>query len=86
MTAEKEFQPIISEQLWAQAVGAEMLKIAKAQDWQQAVESLAVRLLEDIQAILDDDRLDDPTCFVRMEEVLTRWNQAGLRSVRHRGE
>lgn len=84
MVAEREFQPTISEQLWAQAVGEEMLKVAKTQGWRQEVESLAVRLLEDIQAILDDDSLDDAACFVRMEEVLARWSQAGLRTVRHR--
>lgn len=61
-----------------------MLKIAKAQDWERDVDSHAVRLLAEIQALLDDDRLDDPTCFQRMEDVLEKWNRAGLRTTRHR--
>ncbi len=79
----KEFYRDISDGLWAQAVGEQMLKIAKAQDWKQDVDSRAVRLLAEIQALLDDDRLDDPTCFRRMEDVLEKWNQAGLRTTRH---
>ncbi len=84
MDTEKEFCPDVSDGLWAQAVGEQMLKIAKAQDWERDVDSQAVRLLAEIQALLDDDRLDDPTCFQRMEDVLEKWNRAGLRTTRHR--
>ena len=48
------------------------------------MDSRAVRLLEEIQALLDDERLDDSTCFARMEEVLAAWNRAGLCANRHR--
>ncbi len=84
MGTEKEPYLNVSDGLWAQAVGEQLLKIAKAQDWKQDMDSRAIRLLEEIQALLDDERLDDPTCFARMEEVLAAWNQAGLRTSRHR--
>ncbi len=83
MDTEKEFCPDVSDGLWAQAVGEELLKIAKARDWARDVDSRAVRLLGEIQALLDDDRLDDPTCFQRMEDVLEKWNRAGLHTTRH---
>lgn len=79
----EEFYPNISDGLWAQAVGEQMLKIAKAQGWKRDVDFRAVRLLGEIQALLDDDRLDDPTCFRRMEDLLEKWNRAGLRTTRH---
>ncbi len=84
MDTGKEFCPDVSDGLWAQALGEQMLKIAKAQDWERDVDSRAVRLLTEIQTLLDDDRLDDPTCFQRMEGVLEKWNQVGLWTTRHR--
>ena len=84
MGMEKEFYPCVPDALWAQAVGEQLLKIAKTQDWTRDIDSRAVRLLAEIQILLDDDRLDDPTCFERMEEVLEKWNRAGLRTARHR--
>ncbi len=83
MDTEKEFCPDVSDGLWAQVVGEQMLKIANAQDWEREVDSRAVRLLTEIQTLLDDDRLDDPTCFRRMEDLLEKWNRAGLRTTRH---
>ncbi len=79
----EELYPDVSDGLWAQAVGEQMLKIAKAQDWKRDVDSRALRLLAEIQALLDDDRLDDPACFQRMEDVLEKWNRAGLHTTRH---
>lgn len=74
----------VPDHLWAQAVGEKLLEAAKSQDWQPTVDSFAVQLLEDIQAILDDPSLDDYDCFIRIEEILAVWNRAGLRSIRHR--
>ena len=83
MEKTEPFYPNVPDALWARAVGEKMLEVAKAQEWQQAVNSLAVRLLEEIQAILDDDSLDDAACFGHMEELLAKWNQAGLYTTRH---
>ena len=73
----------IQDQIWAQAVGEVHLRTAKNQDWKEEVDTRAVRLLEEIQAVLDDDSLDDPACFRRMEELLAVWNRAGLTTIRH---
>ena len=73
----------MQDEIWAQAVGEVLLKAAKNQDWKAGVDSRAVRLLEKIQALLDDDSLDDAACFRRMEELLALWNQAGLHTTRH---
>lgn len=78
-----EFTPSVPDCLWARAVGEKLLEAAKFQDWQPIVDSFAVQLLKNIQAILDDPGLDDCGCFARMEEVLTVWNRAGLHSIRH---
>ena len=74
----------VPDHLWAQAVGEKLLEAAKSQDWQPTVDSFAVQLLEDIQAILDDPSLDDYDCFIRIKEILAVWNRANLRSIRHR--
>ena len=73
----------IQDGIWAQAVGEVLLKAAKNQSWKEEVDTRAVRLLQEIQEALDDDNLDDPDCFHRIEELLTVWNNAGLRSNRH---
>lgn len=78
-----KFVPSVPDRLWAQAVGETLLEAAKSQDWQKSVDSLAVRVLEELQGILDDPALDDCGCFARMEEILAAWNRAGLRSIRH---
>lgn len=79
-----ELIPSVPDCLWAQAVGEKLLEAAKSQDWQKSIDSLAVRVLEELQTILDDPALDDCDCFARMEEVLAAWNRGGLRSTRHR--
>lgn len=43
----------------------------------------ALRILEEIQRTLDDDTLDDPTCFKRIEKILTVLETNFLGSTRH---
>lgn len=83
MATEKEFQPMISERLWAMAVGETVLKVAKNQSWLEQVESKAIRLLGELQLVLDDRSLDDATCLQRMDQVLEKWHGAGLDTARH---
>lgn len=83
MKTEKEFQPHISERLWAMAVGQTVLKAAKSQDWLEPVETRAIQLLNELQLLLDDRELDDAACFQRMEQVLRKWDSAGLHTIRH---
>lgn len=35
------------------------------------------RALEDIRAVLDDDTLDDPSCFQRIERIVTVYEALG---------
>ena len=46
-------------------------------------ELCAVQLLRRIKEILDDEALDDPTCFQRIDAIVSAWHEAGLSSDRH---
>lgn len=83
MAGNEDIFDVILDGLWAQEVGENILKIAKGQSWARGVETRAIRLLARIQALLDNEKLDDATCLQRMDEVLNAWRDAGLRSTRH---
>lgn len=40
-----------------------------------AMERLAIQTLEDIRQILEDTRFDDPTCFQRIDGLVTTFYQ-----------
>lgn len=46
-------------------------------------ELCAVQLLRRITEILDDEAPDDPTCFQRIDAIVSAWHEAGLSSDRH---
>ena len=46
-------------------------------------ERSAISLLCQIKEILDDDTLDDPTCFQRIAAIVTAFQDAGLSTRRH---
>ena len=46
-------------------------------------ELCAVQLLRRIKEILDDEALDDPTCFQRIDAIVSVWHEAGLETDRH---
>ena len=46
-------------------------------------ELCAVQLLRRIKEILDDEALDDPTCFQRIDAIVSAWHEAGLETDRH---
>lgn len=46
-------------------------------------ELCAVQLLRRIKEILDDEALDDPTCFQRIDAIVSAWHEAGLKTDRH---
>lgn len=43
----------------------------------ELMDSAACRALEDIRTVLDDDRLDDPNCFWRIEKIVKIYEQIG---------
>ena len=46
-------------------------------------ELCAVQLLRRIKRILDDEALDDPTCFQRIDAIVSAWHEAGPETDRH---
>ena len=46
-------------------------------------ELCAVQLLRRITEILDDEAPDDPTCFQRIDAIVSAWHEAGLETGRH---
>jgi len=77
----------IEEEFAAQAIGAEVLKHLK-QTWTpqmlvQEAENRAVKVLEDILRVLDNDALDDPECFRRIQAILNVLEENDIYSTRH---
>lgn len=66
-----------------QAFMAHMKEMGVLKDILAAVDGQALRILEEIQRTLDDDTLDDPTCFKRIEKILTVLETNFLGSTRH---
>lgn len=75
------------EELYAQAIGAQVLKYLFEEGMLQALareaESAALRALSEIQMILNDDALDDPACFRRIEAIVSAFRAQGLGTTRH---
>lgn len=46
-------------------------------------EHSAVALVHEIQAILDNEALDDPTCFRRIDAIVDTFHRHGLSTTRH---
>lgn len=73
----------VSEVLAAQAIGREVLKYMGAERFSSIVHSDAVQVLDQIQSVLDDDSLDDPECFQKIEAIVTAFQRYGLPVARH---
>lgn len=73
----------ISEALTAQAIGREVLKYMGAEHFSSIVHSDAVQVLDQIQSVLDDDSLDDPECFQKIEAIVTAFQRYGISTPRH---
>lgn len=77
----------IFEELYAKAIGTQalkyLLKKGALKMLRQETESAALRVLSEIQTILNDDTLDDPSCFRRIEAVVNAFHAQGLSTTRH---
>jgi len=76
----------IEEEFAAHAIGTEALKYLK-EAWTPkklalAAESRAVKALEDIRRVLDNDTLDDPECFHRIQAILKVLEEYDIYSTR----
>lgn len=66
-----------------EAVLAYMKQAGVMQDIYRAVDSRAVRMLEMIARALDDDTLDDPECFWKIERVMDVLEENWIGTSRH---
>lgn len=76
----------IAEHLFAQAVGAEVLKYVREydiHDLARRVDSQAMTIVKGIKKVLEDKTLDDPTCFDQIEAIIQVYYTNGLRVNRH---
>ena len=75
-----------AKQLCANAIGEQvMLYLDTLMEGEVAAlaESQALSLINQIREILDDQTLDDPTCFQRIDAIVSAWHEAGLETDRH---
>ena len=71
---------------YAHAIDREFSKWIKACDpnlLAQQVNFDAIRLLNEIQCILDNETLEDPDCFYRIDAIVAAFRQTGLSTTRH---
>jgi len=76
----------VSESLYAQSIGNAVLRWAKEYHPQllaAQANSDAIFILQEIQRILDDDTLNDPECFYRIDAIVSTFHRAGLSTTRH---
>lgn len=77
----------VFENLAAQVIGAEVVNYLHREGvldgLAQEVETAAVRALEEIRAVLDDESLDDPACFRRVDAIVEVFHRNGLNTGRH---
>ena len=75
-----------ARQLCANAIGNYIityLDCLSDEAFAHMTELCAVQLLRRIKEILDDEALDDPTCFQRIDAIVSAWHEAGLETDRH---
>jgi len=77
----------IEEEFAAQAIGMEALKYLKETWTPQTLaveaEKRALKVVDDIRRVLDDDALDDPDCFRRIQAILNVLEEHDIYSTRH---
>lgn len=74
------------KQMYAKAVGELVLNYVEsvcALPEPETINHQAVRLIVKIKEILDDDTLDDPDCFRRIETIVELYHKAGIGTARH---
>ncbi len=76
----------IAEELYAKALGQEMLKFGRTYSeaaLARQVNADALLILDQIQKILNDETLDDPQCFYRIDAIVDAFHHGGLSTHRH---
>ncbi len=76
----------VKDELYARAIGWEVLNYLRKEhpgEIAAEIESDALRILEKIQMILNDDTLSDPDCFERIEAIVKTFYANGISTNRH---
>ena len=83
----KEAEWTAQEELAAQAIGLEAMRYLRQEETVKRIaeetNAKVMRALEGIRRILNDDSLDDPECFQRIESILSVLEEAGIFTSRH---
>lgn len=67
-------------------IGATVMEYMKNYEPQRLLSQLnqdALQLLEQIRGILNDDSLDDSTCYQKIEAIVTTFHRHGIPTARH---
>lgn len=73
----------VSESLTALTIGRAAMGCMDREALARAVNSPALELLEEIRKILNDERLDDPECFHRIDALVSAFRLQGVEVSRH---
>ena len=76
----------IQDELYARAIGWQGLEYLRREHPGEVAEKLegdALRILDKIQKILDDETLNDPECFEKIELIVKTFYANGLSTNRH---
>lgn len=75
------------EELAAKAIGLEAMRYLKQTETIRKIaretEKHAIETLEEIRRVLNDDSVDDPECFQRIEAIICAMESGGLHINRH---
>ncbi len=76
----------IQDELYARAIGWKVLDYLRKEhpgEVATEIEGDALHILTQIQKILDDETLDDPECFEKIERIVKTFYANGLSTSRH---
>lgn len=73
----------VSQSLTALTIGRAAMDCMDRETLAKAVNSPALELLEEIREILNDERLDDPECFHRIDALASAFRRRGVEVSRH---
>lgn len=72
-----------SEELIAMAIGQAAMNCMDRQFLVEVVNSTAMEILEEIREVLNDDLLDDPECFYKIDAIISALSRRGIEISRH---
>ena len=76
----------ISRDMYAKTIGKLVLDYAdtfQSFELLSTVESEALKLISEIRGVLNDDSLEDPECFRRIEALVKAFDERGIDTSRH---